>query len=382
MSTKKANEVIFHLDENNIAEDIDYYTTSVRDKHGQIKPSDSIYSLLPLVLGANAGGFLLPLENYSFDRIYLGVSMPLFSNAWGTAFLRELLKLIKPEGSIILPVYPEAEAQNKAYWCRSALEDIFRSRELWTGFSNVNAENDGVMSMRVGRKWPKEIPSTANWLMQQAGQSVIDDLFARKIDASDVESHFHTLADAGWQVGIASGICERVLQDYFGSSKPLDICEVGSYGLLASELLSPMARLTLLSADVLVDSPQAVQVPKLHSNLTNFVSRKAQVLSEIKKDKKYNAVFVNVANKQESLNEKLETYWNMVADGGIMVTRSADGRLDKVLLNLVSTEFYYSYAAIKMNDSVTPTHYSPTMFECLKRQASDKKSAFQIFQKA
>ena len=61
------------------------------------------------------------------------------------SFLLQLLKVLKPNGAIILPVYPEGQAQEKGYWSRSFLENIFLSRQRWTGFSNVRAENDGVM---------------------------------------------------------------------------------------------------------------------------------------------------------------------------------------------------------------------------------------------
>ena len=53
-------EVIFHLDERNIAEDIEYYTTDIRDKHNQIKPSEQIRSLTPLP--SQVRSFLLPIE--------------------------------------------------------------------------------------------------------------------------------------------------------------------------------------------------------------------------------------------------------------------------------------------------------------------------------
>ena len=82
------------------------------------------------------------------DRIFIGISFPLFSNNWGAAFLRHLLGLIKPNGAVILPVYPEVQARDQGLWCRSSLENIFRSRSRYIGISNIWAENDGVMSMR------------------------------------------------------------------------------------------------------------------------------------------------------------------------------------------------------------------------------------------
>ena len=50
---------------------------------------------------------LYPFEKNSIDKIYIGLSFPLFSNNWAASYLRYLLKIIKKDGSIILPVYPE-----------------------------------------------------------------------------------------------------------------------------------------------------------------------------------------------------------------------------------------------------------------------------------
>ncbi|MCZ6566076.1 MAG: hypothetical protein O6852_08090 [Gammaproteobacteria bacterium] len=50
----------------------------------------------------------------------------------------------------------------------------FLSRQRWTGFSNVRAENDGVMSLQVGRKLPDPIPSTIEWFYQQRSNIALE----------------------------------------------------------------------------------------------------------------------------------------------------------------------------------------------------------------
>ena len=118
--------------------------------------------------------FFFPTLPNSLDRIYIGISIPLFANNWGASFLLQLLKILKPDGAIILPVYPEGQAQEKGYWSRSFLENIFLSRQRWTGFSNVRAENDGVMSLKVGREWPDPIVSTIEWFYNQQTNIVLE----------------------------------------------------------------------------------------------------------------------------------------------------------------------------------------------------------------
>ena len=113
--------VAFHLAEEFISEDLDYYFSGERDKNNQIRPDENIYSLTPDSLHLNyqigdglVGNFFYPTLPNLLDRIYIGISIPLFANNWGAAFLLQLLKILKPGGSIILPVYPEGQAQEKS----------------------------------------------------------------------------------------------------------------------------------------------------------------------------------------------------------------------------------------------------------------------------
>ena len=69
--------------------------------------------------------FFSPSQPNILDKIYIGISVPLFANNWGASFLLQLLNILKPGGAIILPVYPEGQAQEKGYWSRSFLENIF-----------------------------------------------------------------------------------------------------------------------------------------------------------------------------------------------------------------------------------------------------------------
>ena len=142
--------------------------------------------------------------------------MPLFASHWGASFLLELLKIVKPGGSIILPVYPEGQAQEKGYWSRSFLENIFLSRERWTGFSNVRAENDGVMSLSVGRKWPDPIPSTAQWFYQQRANLALGELLETG-NRDDLSTAFSKIAVRVWANYTHSSVVERIILDTFGA---------------------------------------------------------------------------------------------------------------------------------------------------------------------
>ena len=125
-------QVVLHLDEKYIAEDLEYYFSGERDKNNQVRPDKNIYSMTPHSRHINidfadgkVGNFFYPILPEPIDRIYIGISVSLFANYWGASFLLELLKQVKPGGDIVLPVYPEGQAHEKDYWSRSFLENIF-----------------------------------------------------------------------------------------------------------------------------------------------------------------------------------------------------------------------------------------------------------------
>ena len=242
-------DAAFHLSEEFITEDLDYYFSGERDKNNQIRPDDNIISTTPLstVLdsemqhGQVCNFFYPTIPNY-LDRIFIGISIPLFANNWGASFLLELLKVLKPGGEIILPVYPEGQAQEKGYWSRSFLENIFLSRQRWTGFSNVNAENDGVMSLKVGRKWPDPIPGTIEWFYSQRANLMLQHVL--QSDSENAKQEFVKIVEMVWKNYTQSALVERIIQDHYGAKNSLSVQVVSQdYGLLLTDLLfSPYIR--------------------------------------------------------------------------------------------------------------------------------------------
>ena len=244
-------DIALHRSREDIEEDLEYYFSEQRDKHDQIRPDDDIRSFTPDAAhfaadpGAETVGNLFhPFPRHSLDRIFIGISFPLFANNWGAAFLRHLLELIKPEGAVILPVYPEMQAREKGLWCRSSLENIFRSRSRFIGISNIWAENDGVMSMRVGRRWPPVIPSTARWLFQQTPRRLLAQTLEH--DRQEAASDWLAETDRHWRLGQRHAVVEQIIRDVRGIRKATRLAAMGEdAGLLALEcLLSPYTRVT------------------------------------------------------------------------------------------------------------------------------------------
>ena len=242
-------DISLHRAARYIDEDLEYYFTDRRDKHNQIRPRDDIAPHVPEARPdarapsrAQPGSLFHPYPRHALHRIFIGISFPLYSNSWGAAFLRYLLELLRPGGAIILPVYPELQAHEKGLWCRSSLESVFRSRRRLVGMSNIWAENDGVMSLRVGRKWPPVIASTARALWQQAPRAAWR--CALQADAGAAAEAWRAACARHWRCAQMSAVGEQILRDRFGARRRLRIAAHGAdAGLLMLELLfSPYLR--------------------------------------------------------------------------------------------------------------------------------------------
>jgi len=229
-------ELIFHKSKKYSEEDIFYYISDQRDKHSMIKPKkENLISMavdsenLSIPNKKEITNVFYPFKKNSIDKIYIGLSFPLFSNNWAASYLRYLLKIIKKDGSIILPVYPEEQANEKGMWSRSFLENVFTSRTGWTGRNNVWAENDGVMSMRIGKIFPKKPDSTLNFYLEETGNQYFRNNFENKEN-----SNLKTIKNI-WSTSKFSSIIEKIIQDNC-QNKKIIYSDIGENPSLAFEV--------------------------------------------------------------------------------------------------------------------------------------------------
>jgi len=229
-------ELIFHKSKKYSEEDIFYYISDQRDKHSMIKPKkENLISMsvdsenLSIPNKKEITNVFYPFKKNSVNKIYIGLSFPLFSNNWAASYLRYLLKIIKKDGSIILPVYPEGQANEKGMWSRSFLENIFTSRTGWTGRNNVWAENDGVMSMRIGKKFPKKPNSTLNFYLEETGGQYFQNNFENK------ENSNLKIIKNIWSTSKFSSIVEKIIQDNC-QNKKIIYSDIGENPSLAFEV--------------------------------------------------------------------------------------------------------------------------------------------------
>ena len=396
--------VALHLAEEFISEDLDYYFSTKRDKNRQIRPDENIYSMTPSsthlshqLNDAQVGNFFFPTQPNLLDRIYIGTSVPLFANNWGASFLLQLLKVLKPDGAIILPVYPEAQAQEKGYWSRSFLENSFLSRQRWTGFSNVRAENDGVMSLQVGRKWPEPIPSTVEWLYQHRSDLVLQELL--EADTSRyIQMVFSGQVEKPWNNYTHSAVVEKIILDNYGARAPItlhNICD--DYGLLVTELL--------LSPHINAISGITTDVSKTRKNiahsLKNYFSPHTDgrhhiehtELNDIDFHQKSNVIcMLNVLSKSDKSDREIliDRAWQQLKPGGLLIvyedlqTNSHlidNADLHKALSRFGDIQVYSTIVASRIQTDVDISHYSSIQETRLLKEKRDQDKVFRMVKK-
>ena len=401
------SQVVLHLAKEYIKEDLEYYFSGERDKNNQVRPDESIYSMTPFenhididLSDGKVGNFFYPLMPNLIDRIYIGISISLFANHWGASFLLELLKVVKPGGAIILPVYPEGQAAEKGYWSRSFLENIFLSRTKWRGFSNITAENDGVMSLRVGRKWPDRLPSTIEWFYRERSALVLRSLTAKggNIDArSYIQKSFIELCSVIWQEYSRSAVVERVIIDYLGSGTEVSVEHIGSdHGLLVNDLM--------LSRYVSVTNGSTRHVGDVDTVLMESVSRYFAPLTEnkhtVQEKNDYDGLPENSAQimilgdtftnvDHASYRVLLERIWARIPANGVLIVYEDLASkpeqvetLDQLLSEFGSIEYYSLIAGCKIRADYDISQYSLAVEENLRQEKKNKDKVVRVLQKS
>ena len=396
-------DLVFHKAEKYIEEDLEYYFSGERDIHSQVKPGQDIYSFTPDSAHLNidfkdgkVGNFFFPFSPGSLDRIYIGISFPLFANNWGASFLRHLMTLVKPDGCVVLPVYPEMQASEKNFWARSILESTFISRSRWKGMSNIWAENDGVMSMRIGRKNPPEINSTANYLLRQGSQAAIRHSIQHPEYDATTSNNFLSLHTAHWQNMTTSAIVEKIIQDHFGRKDAVNFCALGtdhSNTLLATELmLSPYINIAsansqLANVELTIHDPQdllSYHSRELKDKLTVTIEQNVALsLPSINVISLINTLSNLTGDEQSTL---IGNAWQKLGMGGVLIVHDSDSgvspeHINALLSPLGRLKHYSAIVASEHQPDAEISHYSLLIEQELREENQNKLGVFWLVQK-
>ena len=400
------SQVVLHLGDQYIKEDLEYYFSGERDKNNQVRPDQEIYSMTPFsehiemdFSDTKVGNFFYPVLPEALDKIYIGISVSMFANHWGASFLLELLKHLKPGGAIILPVYPEGQAAEKDYWSRSFLENIFLSRARWSGFSNITAENDGVMTIRVGRKWPDPMPSSIEWFFKERSNLLLAGLQSN-IVSHDLTTHlkqaFIPLCKMIWNEYSNSAVTERIISDYIGKKTASTLVHVGrDYGMLANDVI--------LSSFVQVQKAATWHVGESDTRIANSVSQYFSAhtseqhtmhhaeMAEVVLNYPSNIIILSqlfAEASHDQYQQLLQQAWSCLAANGVLIVRedlssntAALEKLDALLADLGEVGIYSSIAACEIKSTVELSQYSLTVEENLRQEKLSKANVFRVIQK-
>ncbi len=382
-------DILIHKSAKYIEEDLDYYCSDIRDKHNMIKPKDGIISLscdsnLYKASPTNSDicSPYYPFAHGSFDRIYLGISFPLFANNWGAAFLRHLMYLVNTDGAVILPVYAERQGVEKNYWSRSSLEVMFQSRQKWWGMSNIWAENDGVMSMRIGKKEPPKQNSTFNYLFDNVsfdGTNNSDETIA-----SEINRHHCN--------GTISAIVEQIIINFFGRTRPVTFCDIKGSGLLTSEILMS-DYINIKHATQHIDENGDVNDVKkyISNNFEKNFSVNSYPNFSLDLGKKFDVITI-IDSLNDCADLDKSKYYNAMLnnlnDKGILIVRDKvfndDVFIEDLIKNVSFTiehSQYSSIVATKHNNKIDIAHYSDIIFNELQTENKERNNVFNILYK-
>lgn len=115
------------------------------------------------------GNILYPNFDGSFEKILMGSTLRLYNNPWGEAFLEKLNDSLTPDGTIIVPFFPDEKAESRGYWSLAALKKIF-SQSVQVFKKDFFVEFKKEKSLLVKRQ------SILSWYFQDYAKLLIDDL--------------------------------------------------------------------------------------------------------------------------------------------------------------------------------------------------------------
>jgi hypothetical protein len=347
-------ELIFHKSEKYIEEDIFYYISDQRDKHSMIKPKKE--NLICMTVDSKIftapnkkeiSNAFYPFKKNSIDKIYIGLSFPLFSNNWAASYLRHLLKVIKKDGAIILPVYPEEQADEKGMWSRSFLENIFTSRTGWTGTNNVWAENDGVMSMRIGKNFPKKMNSTFNFFIEEIGNKYLRNQIDNKVINEDEIIH------KIWSTSRYSAIVEKIIRDNCNNKNTV-FCDIGDNPSLSFEI-NVSKYIKLKETLAFTDDDELFNDLNNYFMYRDIISNKKYNMDDIKELARIKPNIISIIYNEDNiakLNDLIK-----ISPSSIFIVRGNLNTNDNTYkkYNIVN---YSSIVATKLNTEKVINHYS------------------------
>jgi hypothetical protein len=365
-------DIIFHKSNKYIDDDIHYYASDTRDKHGAVKPSKNIksYTLDSDSFDNNAKlpSLYYPFQKHSIDRVYLGISFPLYANNWGAEFLRYLMYVIKRDGAVIFPVYAERQGVEKNYWSRSILEVAFQSRQKWWGMSNIWAENDGVMSMRIGKKEPKVRNSTFTYFIDKTLPKLYQE---NKLDElqNEIDNQNENLR--------LSAVVEKIILDNHGRNKKINLAVVSDNTLLGMELACS-DYMNIKSTKVYSGTNNNIDAKQeyLPKQISDYYNHVATTLNEDFFVSKHNVVLIDQKYFNQELSDHIiaNALNNLDKDGFIIL-------VNRHLENNYKSSDYSHTVGTKLKDGYDIPHYSDLIFEELKTENTNRDSAVKVIHK-
>ena len=267
--------------------------------------------------------------------------------------------------------------------------------------SNIWAENDGVMSMRIGRKQPPEVHSTAAYMLRQGSQAVTRHAIRHHDSQSQSNNTFLRFHEAHWQNVTNSTIVEKIIHDHYGRKNAVKLASIGqdkNNGLLAIEaLLSPYINVqkayaqqsNVVEALHQAEDPAAYYGRELENKLVIDGDQNAILASE--QTFEVITILNNLRNQDDDARiELIRSIWQNISPGGLLIVheqQSDNGpelkpeKIQSMLSPLGAVKYYSSIAASEHKPDVVISHYSLMIEQELKNENIDKEGVYWVVQK-
>ncbi|MDE0302534.1 MAG: hypothetical protein OXJ38_04915, partial [Gammaproteobacteria bacterium] len=255
-------------------------------------------------------------------------------------------------------------------------ENIFRSRSRYIGISNIWAENDGVMSMRIGRRWPPVIPSMARWLFEQTPRRAV--ALGLEDNTEAIQKFWQPEVQRFWRLGRYHAVIEQIIRNQYGPRRPVRLAAIGEdSGLIALECLySPYTRVTQADVYDSMESSHALQAldqacsTQEHGPLECPESPATENLHDVLCVTDSAALDSDAATRQLSKG------------GTLILTPECAASNPELDSGFKEPEYYSDTVAQRLHPSIPIYHYSERIEEEIAQQTESHQNAFMVLSKS
>ncbi len=357
---------------------------------------------------AEMGSIYMAKGSALFDHVILDESIRLTFSAWSRAFYAHLFQLVRPGGTLILPLWHGAAERTFGRWTKDQMGSFFNTR--------VTAlKNTDFVQIERGEHLPNPSPSVAGWFMDNAAEILLQQVLISSVE-DDIRTDFEAIFALGDATALegkgVSGyrprlddftkqhcyflggisykhpLLSHIIHEQVETKEPLRIIDMGGgYGLLAAELaLDPTLEIKeAVCADI--SNVNGMLAARLYADMAEHLAGRLRFIckpaQELEFDGQYDVVsYVGslLYVPKELLEEVVERAWQAVAPGGVLVVHeNIKHKSFKADFDIMFTVGELDGLLEKYGDI---TRYASQYTQMLTKAQTGEKTVFRVVKKS